>query len=50
MQLFDSVEEPMKIVDAPYLPPLPEPNNVYTLVLDLDETLIHYQEVRTIKT
>jgi len=39
----------MNIVDPPYLPPLPEHNNVYTLALDLDETLIHYQEVRYLK-
>lgn len=30
-------------VDPPYLPPL-ENENTYTLVLDLDETLIHYYE------
>lgn len=31
----------------PYLPPLPEdetPDKVYTLVLDLDETLIHFDQ------
>ena len=30
-------------VDPPYLPPL-EDENTYTLVLDLDETLVHYYE------
>jgi CTD small phosphatase-like protein 2 len=31
-------------VTAPYLPPEIEDDKVYTLVLDLDETLIHYHE------
>lgn len=41
------------LVTIPYLPPLEEsslpvyamnnPDNVYTLVLDLDETLIHFE-------
>ena len=30
-------------VQAPYLPPPKDPN-CYTLVLDLDETLVHYYE------
>lgn len=35
----------LKQAPAPYLPPeLPE-GKVYTLVLDLDETLVHYIEV-----
>ena len=36
-----------KTVEAPYLPSLSEEKQkgVYTLVLDLDETLVHYQEV-----
>jgi hypothetical protein len=39
--------EPLPLVEAPYLPPLPSNNNnTYTLVLDLDETLVHYFEVR----
>jgi CTD small phosphatase-like protein 2 len=33
----------LKVVPAPYLPPLTEEK--YTLVLDLDETLIHYMEI-----
>ncbi len=35
------------VIPAPYLPPLPsEKKNVtYTLVLDLDETLVHYANV-----
>ena len=31
-------------VEAPYLKPAKDPNG-YTLVLDLDETLVHYYEV-----
>lgn len=35
----------LKQAPAPYLPPqLPE-GKVYTLVLDLDETLVHYVEI-----
>lgn len=32
------------VIPSPYLPPLPEENknSTYTLVLDLDETLVHY--------
>jgi CTD small phosphatase-like protein 2 len=36
--------EPLPLVDAPYLPPVKDPNT-YTLVLDLDETLVHYFEI-----
>jgi hypothetical protein len=36
--------EPLQLVDAPYLPPIKD-NQKYTLVLDLDETLVHYFEV-----
>jgi hypothetical protein len=35
--------EPLPPVDPPYLPPAKDPNG-YTLVLDLDETLVHYYE------
>jgi len=39
-------ENILKLVDAPYLPSLGEFADItYTLVLDLDETLIHYYEV-----
>lgn len=36
--------EALPLVEAPYLPPVKDPNT-YTLVLDLDETLVHYFEV-----
>lgn len=36
--------EPLPLVEAPYLPAL-DPKHTYTLVLDLDETLVHYYEV-----
>ena len=37
----------MKKIEIPYLPKMPkdEEKEKYTLVLDLDETLIHYEEV-----
>lgn len=40
-------EEQLSYVAAPYLPELPpeNKNTTYTLVLDLDETLVHYEEV-----
>lgn len=31
------------LVSIPYLPPLDMAHEVYTLVLDLDETLIHFE-------
>ena len=34
----------MPVVEAPYLPAPKDPNG-YTLVLDLDETLVHYYEM-----
>lgn len=39
-------DEDLPIVYPPYLPPKPDDAKPYTLVLDLDETLIHFQEVR----
>ena len=45
LKLLDSVNEPLQTIDAPYLPPT---KDSYTLVLDLDETLVHYQEVFSI--
>lgn len=37
--------EPLPVVQPPYLPEAKDPN-CYTLVLDLDETLVHYYEVK----
>jgi len=39
-------------ITEPYLPPLPknEKNSTYTLVLDLDETLVHYVNVGLLLT
>jgi len=34
----------LSVSPSPYLPPLEGRNNVYTLVLDLDETLIHFTQ------
>lgn len=45
----DSPELPASpVIEIPYLPPLsPEKmSSTYTLVLDLDETLVHYEDVR----
>jgi len=41
----DEELELLPLVEAPYLPPLDSSQNIYTLVLDLDETLVHYFEV-----
>ena len=40
-------EDPQEVIESPYLPPLPEnkASCTYTLVLDLDETLVHYFEI-----
>ena len=37
--------EPLPLVEAPYLKPIENNTRTYTLVLDLDETLVHYFEV-----
>jgi hypothetical protein len=38
------------VIPSPYLPPLPsdQKSTAYTLVLDLDETLIYYKNVNII--
>jgi hypothetical protein len=37
------IEQEVQGISVPYLPPLK--NRKYTLVLDMDETLIHFQEL-----
>jgi hypothetical protein len=37
------IDQGLKLVPAPYLPV--KHDNGYTLVLDLDETLLHFEEV-----
>ena len=39
---------PVSVPSFPYLPPLDRKKDVYTLVLDLDETLVHYYYVSNI--
>jgi hypothetical protein len=39
---------PVSVPSFPYLPPLDRKKDVYTLVLDLDETLVHYYYVSSI--
>lgn len=43
----DSLEELLPPVEAPFLPPLDTSRYKYTLVLDLDETLVHYFQTET---
>jgi len=35
----------LPIATPPYLPPKEDDGRLYTLVLDLDETLIHFDDV-----
>ena len=42
------VDQGLKLVQTPYLPPV-SGSKKYTLVLDLDETLLHFEEVSIIK-
>ena len=45
LAIHDSMQEDEKIIgtaQSPYL--IPASESVYTLVLDLDETLVHYEE------
>ena len=45
-QLRVQIDQGLKVVPAPYLAPLAQDmKNKYTLVLDLDETLLHFEEV-----
>lgn len=43
--ITDEDEEMLPVVQAPFLPPTVSNNKEYTLVLDLDETLIHYCDI-----
>jgi len=37
------IDSQLKLAEAPYLPP--QKINQITLVLDLDETLLHFEEI-----
>lgn len=39
-------EDSLPFVMPPYLPVKNEDDKIYTLVLDLDETLIHFEDVK----
>jgi CTD small phosphatase-like protein 2 len=39
------IKQGLKIVQTPYLPPLKDTSKRMTLVLDLDETLLHFEEL-----
>lgn len=43
----DDSQDPLEVIESPYLPPIKHSKgmNGYTLVLDLDETLVHYFEI-----
>jgi predicted secreted acid phosphatase len=43
------VDQGLKLVKTPYLPPV-SGSKKYTLVLDLDETLLHFEEVSNYNT
>ena len=43
---FEEEDEKLPKVKPPYLPPKALGMSPYTLVLDLDETLIHFEDVR----
>lgn len=39
-----SIDDTLPTVEPPFLPPFDQEESRYTLVLDLDETLVHYYE------
>lgn len=46
MEEGDDEDESLPEVFPPYLPEKEDDGRIYTLVLDLDETLIHFEDVR----